>query len=358
MKPLLKRMLSLTVTVAAGASLATGGYWLIGLAYHRGWSLFDCFYMTAITLTTTGFGETLSGMEGMPVARLWTVGVMFFGAGILVYFLSTLTAFVVEGHLSQVIRRQKMLREIAKLRNHVIVCGADETARHIIAELLKTQRNFVVIEPDRANIEKSFSLGEFFFVEGDPTDDGKLEQAGIRAARGIIAATPSDKDNLYIAFTSRQVNPGIRIICRVVDPASAPKLMRAGADKVVSPNFIGGLRMVSEMIRPAVVTFLDAMLRDPDNPYRVEETTLREGSELVGKSLKEADLSARTGALVMAMRDPGAAGFVYCPTPDRPLQVGTVLVVLADTNQLKMVRDLAGETEVVLRPSSARPPSV
>lgn len=350
LKTLRRRMLWLTTAVLILIAGSTIGYRLIGIAYKKRWTNFQCFYMTMVTITTTGYGEILPGQEDVLPARALNIVVMLLGAGIVVYFFSTVTAFVVEGHLSEVIRRNKMLKYISRLKDHFIICGADETARHIIAEMLKTKRNFVVVESDVALIEKAQTLGEFFYIIGDATIDDNLIAGGISKARGIIVALPTDKDNLFVTLTARQLNPSIRIISRVVDPSTEAKLRRAGADKVVSPNFIGGLRMVSEMIRPTVVTFLDYMLRDVDSPFRVEETTVHEGAPLAGLTLVEAAVRNQTGALIMAVRPPQKTEFMYNPPTDFVLKPGTALVVLADTRQLKRLKDLTGEPEKLLRP--------
>lgn len=345
-----RRLIYLSIIAVFVILLSTSGYRLIGWLYGQHWTVFECLYMTMVTITTTGFTEVLEGMDTVPAGRAFTMVVMSFGAAIMIYFVSTVTAFIVEGHLSELLRRRRMLKQISKLRNHYIICGADEVAQHVIDELLKRERNFVVIEQNTELLKEAILLGDFFYIEGDPTEDENLISAGIEHARGMVIATPSEEDNLFITFAARELNPKVRIVCRVVNPATAPRLIRAGADKVVSPTFIGGLRIVSELIRPTVVSFIDQMLRDIETPYRIEEATVQEGSRLEGLALGDALLKERTGSLILAIKEADSNSFIYNPSMDIKLRAGMTLVVLANVPQLERLKELTGEAERLIRP--------
>ena len=309
-------------------------------------SLWNCLYMTVITLSTVGFGEIVD-MEHLPHGRGFTMVLIVFGMGVMLYAVSTVTAFIVEGTLRNVLWRRRMTKLIAKLSDHFIVCGAGETARYIISELAKTRRPFVVIEHDRDRLDQ---LCEDFpgapFVEGDAHDDETLCEAGIARARGLITVLPNDKDNLFVTVTAKQLNPGIRIVAKGVQSTAREKLMRAGADSVVAPNSIGGLRMVSEMVRPSVVSFLDLMLRDKDKDMRIEEATLAPDCELAGKTLDEADLCHRIRTTILALRPAGEDRFVYSPVPEDTLAAGMTLVALGDVSAIVALRKLAGDRSV------------
>jgi voltage-gated potassium channel len=278
-------------------TFGTAGY--VGI---EGWSIFDALYMTVITVASVGFQEVhpLSA-EG----RAFTIALIIAGFGTVAYGLSAITAFWVEGDLLNVWESGKMERRVAGLRDHIVVCGGGDTGRHIARELLATRTPFVVIEIDRGQEEHLKRLGpEVIYVFGDATDAETLRQAGVGAARGLLACLPSDKDNLFALLSARELNPKIRIVSRVVDEASRGKLLRAGADAVVSSTSIGALRLASEMIRPTVVHVLDAMLREA-GAVRVQEIVV--GAAVAGQSLGALKLQERAGLIVFALRE-GASG--------------------------------------------------
>lgn len=335
---MLQRRLKIAVIVLAIVFLiGVVGFKSLG---GRDWSTLDAVYMAVITMATVGYGET-KDLSKNPAARVFTVFFILAGMGILLFVISLATAFIVEGELTQVLWRKKMIKEIAKLKDHIIVCGAGETGIHAVEELLKTRHNFVIIEPDKERVEKLKLLGDLNIIEGDASEDEVLSQAGIERAKGVIIALPTDKDNLFVTITARQLNPKIKIVAKGIDPKTDTKLIKAGANSVVSPNFIGGLRMVSEMIRPAVVNFLDLMLRDKSRTLRVEEVTITDRSQLAGKTLDEAAITQQTNLLVMAMKDPDSPDFHFNPSPKTVLRPGQILIVSGDISGVIKLRELA-----------------
>lgn len=323
------------VVVAGGAT----GYWFIG---EGRWAWLDCAYMTVITVTTVGYGETLEGMDQVHYARAFTVCLLVFGTGVLVYFASTITAFVVEGELKNVLAANRLRKRIKKMKDHFVVCGAGSTGRHIIKELLSTERPVVAIdmnEVELKEIAEDHPKANFSYLVGDATDDEILEQCNLAAARGMAAALAEDKDNLYLVVACRQINPSCRIIARVAELSHVDKLKRAGADSVVSPNFIGGMRIVSELVRPAVVKFLDEMLRDKQAAMRIEEVTIEAGSELEGKNLRNADVRGRFGMNVLAVKI--GDKWTYNPAADHVVKAAQVLVVIGTADQVKQLTKAA-----------------
>jgi voltage-gated potassium channel len=241
----------ITVVLAILRGILASG--TLGYMLVEGWSPLDALYMTVITLATVGYGEThpLS-----PVGRIYTIALILIGLGVVGYGLSTVVAFLVEGQLTGILERRKMERKIRSLRDHVILVGAGETGKHIAEELLNTGTPFVVIERDPAQVGALERLGKVLYINGDATESGVLREARIESARGLISSAPSDKDNLFVILTARELNSALRIVSRVIAEGSRHKLLKAGADAVVSSNLIGGLRMASEMLRPHVVSFL------------------------------------------------------------------------------------------------------
>jgi voltage-gated potassium channel len=333
-KRLVAVFLAMLVVVAGG----TFGYYAIG---GGRWPVGDCFYMTMISLTTVGYGEVLAGMETVPYARGFTLILLLVGMGVVVYFVSTLTAFIIEGDLRRALRLQRVRKRISRMEKHIIVCGAGSTGRHIIGELIATKTPLVAIDLDRAALEEiaeHHPKADFSYLVGDATDDEVLQQANLSSAGGLVSALPNDKDNLYLVVTARQTSSKLRIVARCIDVDVMDKLRRAGADSVVSPNFIGGMRMVSEMLRPVVVKFLDEMLRDKTSPMRIDEVTIPSGSPVAGTSLGAADLRKHSVVSVLAMRPQVDAGYVYNPGPEVVLTEGMVLVVLGSVTEVGKLR--------------------
>lgn len=341
MTPLVKRLLlgflALAVVVVGGAS----GYYVIG---DGEWPLFDCFYMTIITVTTVGYGETLSHMDQLPNARMWTIGLLLFGSGTIVYFASTITAFIVEGDLKNVLFTSRLRKRIKRMKDHVVVCGAGSTGRHVIEELLKTSVPVIAIDRDEGvlrELAERHPKAEFSYVVGDATDDDVLDTMNLVGARGLVAALSGDKDNLYLVVSARQANPTFRVVARCAELSHVEKLRRAGADAVVSPNHIGGIRLVSEMVRPATVKFLDDMLRDRRAAYRIEDVKLGDAIK-AGTTLREARIRERFGMTVIASRADDNAAWTYNPAPDERLGPGMTLVVIGAPDQLASMRAEVG----------------
>lgn len=300
-----------------------------------------CTYQTAILLTGVGFSDVL-GSEHTWAGTLFTVVMAFLGLGFLMYFISSITAFVVGGELSQMLEKKKMEKRIAELTDHFIICGGGENGRHVVHELLATNRPFVVIEMDRDRLDKiKVDDGDVLYLQADATDDDVLQAAGIERARGLVTALPSDKDNLIICITARQMNPSLRIISRCIDLVNKKKLLKAGADSVVAPAMIGGLRMVSEMVRPTVVTFLDTMLRDR-RAIRFEDIRIPEGHDLAGKTLSDAALPKVADVNIIATRENEGADFVYNPHGDLRICAGMDLVVVGGPEDIAKTRKHLG----------------
>lgn len=301
------------------------------------WSWTDCLYHTVITVATVGYGD-LPGIAEVAYARALSMALIVTGTGAVVYFASNVTALVVEGDLRGMLRRRRMRREIDALKNHIIVCGIGRTGLHVMDEFRATRTPCVVIDADEHRLAGLFEeRPDMLYIVGDATEDDTLTDAGITRARGIVAALPDDKDNLYITLTARSLNPALRILAKGVEPSAEPKLRKAGADKVISPNLIGGLRLASEMIRPNVTEFLDIMLRDPTHVLRIEEATVTPASPVVGRTLREAGLRAIADVLVVAVRAPSGR-YTFNPGAEQMLEPGLVLIVLGEMREIQKLR--------------------
>jgi voltage-gated potassium channel len=224
-----------------------------------------------------------------------------------------------------------MRRLISELEHHYIVCGAGRTGQHMIRELLETERRFVLVDADESNARAlAEELGARFpIVIGDATDDEVLREAGIDRAAGLCASTSHDKDNLLITMTARMTRADLRIVARCTDQKIRKKLIRAGADAVVSPNMIGGLRLVSEMIRPDAVTFLDTMLRDKEKRLRIEEVALGDGSQALGRTIGQLRGDGIEGLLIIAIREAESDAWIFNPSDELALASGHAIVFMS-----------------------------
>jgi voltage-gated potassium channel len=319
-----RRVAHVVLLLVAVLLFGTVGYVLV-----EGWPFLDGLYMTVITVASVGFGEV------HPLStpgRLFTIVLIVVGLGTAAYAFSTVTAFLIEGDLGHLWEKRKMERRIDALRDHVIVCGGGETGRHIARELAQTRTAFVCVEHDPAQIDALLRISEtVLYVVGDATDGDVLLRARVDTARGLITSMPSDKDNLFAVLTGRGLNPHLRIVSRLVQDEAGPKLLRAGADTVVSVPTIGALRLASEMIRPHVVNVLDAMLREPGG-MRVSEIAIGEARQI--RTLGSLRLRERAGITVFALREGQNARFRFNPDPDHPVHAGDVLFACANPDQL------------------------
>jgi voltage-gated potassium channel len=320
----------------------TVGYYLLGHWLGRPDTLVDCLYMTVITLTTVGYGEIIPVAE-TPQGRLFSALLILFGVGTLFYALTSLAVITVEGVLHGAWRQWRMERRIASLKDHFIVCGCGKVGEVIVRELVLTKRPVVAVDSDRERLATLASQLDVPYVVGDATDEATLKAAGVERAAGLLAALPNDHENLFLVITAKSLNPRLRVVARGNDPSVVDKMKRVGADEVVLTPFIGGLRMVSVMVRPAAVSFLDTMLREREQVIRVEEVQIRDGSPLVGQRLADARLPQRWQLLVLAYRK-GDEAFVYNPPADTLLESGMTLIVLGEAERLAQFRRLAAGT--------------
>lgn len=299
-------------------------------------TLINCVYHTSVLLTTVGFTDVLHTNHTWS-QTLVTLFMAFFGAATLVYIVSTITAFVVSGEMTEILEMKRMKKRIAELKDHYIVCGGGETGRHVVKELIETDQPHVILELDPMRVERLNALGDVCYRIGDASEDEALEAVGVRRARRLIATLPADKDNLLCVITARQINPSLRIISRCVEPGNEAKLRKAGADSVVTPTRIGGLRMASELIRPRAVSFLDTMLRSSSR-IRFEDVQIPTGHSLAGKSIAEAKFPSIADLNIIATREPGAQEFHYNPHGDMMIRPGMDLVFICNPEEAKKLR--------------------
>ena len=317
-----KRFIWSSAFLLAIILIGTVGYWFIG---GKQYSFVDTLYMTVITITTIGFNEVVD-LSGNPGGRVFTIFIAISGIGIMTYVATNLIGLVVEGEFTESFRRRRMEQMVNNYRGHFIVCGLGVVGSYITGELNSTKRRCVIVDIDKEVVAKALqSLPDQIVLEGDATNNDTLMKAGIERARGLFAITGDDNRNLVISLTAKQINPSVRVVALCTDIRNDEKIRRAGADSVVSPRFIGGLRMTSEMIRPTVVSFLDMMLREKDKTLLVEEISLPD--VFVGKPISALDLKRHPQTLVLAIK--AKEGFIYNPARDYVIRSSDILVYIS-----------------------------
>lgn len=321
--------------LAAITVIGTLGYVMIWRGTPGAW--LDALYMTVITITTIGYGEVRplgpGGRVFTMIVALTGVGSLFYTAGVVMEYLVAVRLEDPGG------RRRRMQQDIARLAGHVIVAGAGRVGRQACAELAGARRAFVLIDPSSPGARYAEDHG-FLLVAGDATEDAVLERAGIRRAGGLIVTTSNDATNMYIVLSARVLNPDLSIVSRAVDEASIAKLMRAGANRAISPYAIGGHRLAHLILSPTVVEFFETALRRGDESLNIEGVALGADSARVGHTLGTLDVRRETGVTVLAVVRDG--NVVANPPADFVLAAGDQLLALGTSAQLETLVQVLG----------------
>ncbi|MTJ14086.1 potassium channel protein [Anabaena sp. UHCC 0187] len=321
--------------------LALACIFLIGTLWYslvEGWKWEDAAYMTVITLSTVGYGETnLLGSRG----RLFTIALILMGVVNLGYIVNRFTAAVIEGYFLEGIRLRQQRRLMESLSEHYIICGFSRTGRQIAREFQAEGVSFVIIDAELESVQKAQEIGYTVF-QGDATLDDSLLKVGITKAICIVAALPSDAENLYTVLSAKTLNPDIRAIARASTEEALQKLQRGGADAVISPYITGGKRMAAAALRPQILDFVDGILSGTDRQLYMEEFLLDPGRcPFVGQSLQKAKLRSQSGALVLAIRRIDGT-LIGGPTGDTILISGDTLICMGTAEQLRDLNQILG----------------
>lgn len=333
----ISRGLVICIFVCVLLSSGTAGYMLIA-----GLSFIDALYMTIITVSTVGFRE-VTDLD--TAGKVFTIIIILGGLSIISYALVELAAFFVDGGMRHIIRRRTMKKRIAELKDHIIVCGAGQTGASVLEQFKLAETDCVVIESDEERI-RELNDSSLLFINGDATNEDVLEEAGIARARGMVCCLATDADTVYTVLTARGMNPKLQIVARAIEKGTSQKLRRAGADKTISVNELGGTRMAYLMLRPHVVSFLDAITRFDDEVLDLGEVTVQAGSALADSTLKDARLPEKTGLIIIAMRK--ARGKLrFNPGPKEVLSPGCSVLVLGKDDQIHKLTQMAENTQSV-----------
>ena len=331
-----KRVMILVILIAVLILVGTIGYKIL-----LGISLVDALYMTVITVSTVGYKEVT---EMTSEAKLFSMLIIIMSIGTVGYVVSNIISLFVEGDIKEAWKLKKMENTISKLENHYIICGAGETGFYVLAQFKKQDIPFVVIDSDEKVIEE-LKEADILYVEGDATHESTLNKARILHAKGLVASLPKDAENVYTVLTARQMNNELHIVARAIEENAAEKLKKAGANNTVSPNEIGGIRMATMMLRPKVISFLDAITHVGDVVLSLENVKIKKGSSLCDLALKESAIPEKTGLIVLALRKKEELEMLFNPGPNEVLRDGDAMIVLGRDDQVTKLREIAHDLE-------------
>jgi voltage-gated potassium channel len=319
------------------AILATVLFGMIGYRALEGWSWFDGLYMTVITLATIGYGETHPLTPG---GRAFTIILIVVGVTVFGFLISILTKAVVETEIASVLGRRKLFKDISQLKDHYILCGAGRVGGRVIDELKRKSVDYLVIERDEAVAEKLLTRGHLVLI-GDATDETVLEGARVRSAKALITTASTDPENVYIVLTARGLNPDLYIVTRANDQAAERQLLRAGANKVISPVLIGSHRMAQAALSPAVADFLELTTMTESLDLYFEQVPIVRGSLLDGKQIKDSRIRSEHNAMIVAIT-PIEGEMIFNPNGEQTLRAGDMLIAIGTRAGLRKLAEIAG----------------
>ena len=325
----LRQVEKLLAAVAATLAVGTIGFRLI---LHEAW--FQCFYRAVITSTLTGLDSVPSSNS----ARALSIVMVVAGLTIIAYAGAVIVEAIAGGVLTGVIAERRRERTIHRLSSHYIICGYGRVGRRVADEFRASGVSFVVLDPNEAVLEEAKENGDPF-IEGDGTDDDDLRQAGLDRATGLVAASDSDADNVYIVLSARTARPDLQIVARASDEAAAKKLELAGADRVVLPYAAAGRTMANLVLKPQVTAFLDAVTTATGPDLHLAEVQVHRTCPQAGKTIRDIRVRHETGAIIIALRKKDGT-FDTTPEPDVAIEPGDVIVGVGTTDELRRLEDM------------------
>jgi voltage-gated potassium channel len=290
-------------------------------------SILDSLYMTIITVFTVGFREIKEPMS--PVGQVFTIFIILGGVGSVLYTFTKLAEVVYEGTINKIWRRKRMEKKIQKLKDHYIICGHGRMGCTVRERLEEENLPYVVIDNSEEGLVELRSQQDCLHIEGDATNEDVLIKAGIKRAKALAALLAKDADNLYLVMTVKLINPSLFVLSKVLDEEAERKILQIGANKVVSPYKLSGLKIAQALIRPTLVDFLDLIIRRSELSLSMEEVIVKKDSRIVDRTLAECDIRRKANVIVVAIKKPGEE-IVFNPSPSVDIESGDTLLVLGD----------------------------
>jgi voltage-gated potassium channel len=320
----LKRKMIISATAVLGI-IIIGTF---GLAFLEDWSIFNSFWMTVVSITTTGYGDMIPVTKA---GKIFTMVLLICGIGLVLYAMSIFVSSIVENQISKFKKRDRMMDAIKHLENHVIVCGAGRVGINAAHVLSNYKEPFVLIDIKEDLVEIAAEEG-YLVMLGDATSDEVLINAGIRRAKGIVCALSEDAHNVFCVLTARALNPGLKIVARAVEPETVPKLHRAGADKVISPTQSGGYQMAMAVIKPAAVEMVNTLFTSKYLEVQIEEVEIDEHSMIANQPINMAFNRENNNVIVVAIiRD---EKFILNPRSKDMIVPGDTLLLIGSRQDL------------------------
>ena len=333
MSRIARRLIYIVSAVLLTLILGTTGFVVV-----EHYPIFDAFYMTLITMTTVGYSEIRPLTEA---GRVFNSVLIFFGVITLFLAIGAMAQTIIELELGEFFDKRRMKRMIDKLEDHYIVCGYGRVGRGAAQELLRAKAPFVVVDRNPEKIERAIRAG-MLAVVADATRDETLADIRISRAKGLLAALSSDADNLFVILSARTMNPGLVIATRAAEEEAEQKLRRAGADAVFAPYTITGFRLAQAVLRPHVFQFLDFTTKNLGLDVDIEQIHVAEGSELVSRSLREAQIRRDLGVIVLAIRRSGGQ-MLFNPPAEAEIGAGDYLIVMGEPHNLRKLESMLAE---------------
>jgi voltage-gated potassium channel len=302
----------------------------IGFHGIEHWSLIDSFYATMITVATVGYGDFV---PKTPQGKIFAVMIIILGVGTMLYSFGLISETFIEGRLRKLLGEGKLKKMIDKMENHYIICGYGRIGHLICRELTIGKMPYVVIENNPEVILKIQEEG-IAYRKGDATQDRTLIEAGIKRAKGIVCVLPSDAENLYVILTAKELNQKIFIMSRSEEEESEHRLLRAGADRVVSPYTLGGVRMAMAILRPAMLDFIEITTSRQSLELRMEEISICKGSSLIGQSLEGSEIRKRYGLIIVAVKK-DSGKMIFNPLANYKIDEDDRLIAMGEDENVK-----------------------
>jgi voltage-gated potassium channel len=325
--------------LAAIAATLAGGTIAFRETLHESW--FQSFYRAVVTVTLTGL-DTVPAGNGPRIVSLVLVGV---GLTIIGYAGAVIVEAVAGGVISGALAERRRERTIEHLHDHVIICGYGRVGRRVAEEFRATDARYVVLDFHEDAVAAAQEDG-VLLIEGDATNDENLRRAGLERARGLVAASDSDADNLYVVLSARSVRPDLTIVARASGADAEKKLVLAGADRIVLPYTTAGRVMANLVLKPQVTAFLDVVTTATGPDLQLAEIEVRQTCAAAGRTIRELRIRHETGAIVISLRKPDGS-FDTTPEPDTPIEVGDVLIGVGSPDEIRALEDLFAPSETV-----------
>jgi voltage-gated potassium channel len=306
------------ILTASLVLIGTGGYMTI-----EGWPFDDAIYMTIITLATVGYGEVHQVSGG---GRIFTIFLIVAGVGYFMYVVGLLVQFLVEDRIRVILGRRKLDKQIARLKDHYIICGYGRIGRVLARYLTERYLNVVIIEKNESRQAAMDEDGVLYLV-GEATDESLLLRAGIKDAKGLITAVATDADNVFLTLIAKQLNPGLFIVARSIQITAKRTLQAAGANTVISPYDLGARRMAHAILRPTVIKFLELAFADDSTDIQVEEIQVRSTSQLLNVALKDSGIRQKLDLIILTIKKADGT-MIFNPKADTRMETDDTLVVV------------------------------